>query len=169
MFHFPGIALVWIARPFAFFVGLVLFCLPVQAETLLTLFNPKLPEGRQTITLTRAELMELPQATVRTSNEFVDGTKEFVGPLARDVVAIIGHRASTKAKMTAINDYSVTIDLSEFNRYDVILAMSMDGALLSPRDKGPIWLIYPMGDHPELQDPIYNNRLIWQLVRIELQ
>lgn len=143
--------------------------MPARADPLITLFNPKLPEGSQLISLSEEELRGLPQVTVRTSNEFVDGTTEFVGPLARDVIDIIGHRASTMAKMTAINDYSVTIDLAEFDQYDVILAMSQDGKALSPRGKGPIWVIYPMDDHPELQDPFYNNRLIWQLIRIELQ
>lgn len=152
-----------------FSVAFVLGAVPAKADALITLFNPELPEGQQLISLSEEELRGLPQITVRTSNEFVNGTVEFVGPLARDVIDFIGHRASTQAKMTAINDYSVTVDLEEFRRYDVILAMSQDGKALSPRGKGPIWVIYPMDDHPELQDPLFNNRLIWQLIRIELQ
>jgi hypothetical protein len=43
----------------------------------------------------------------------------------------------------------------------------MDGVPLSKRDKGPIWMIYPMSDHEELRDPVYNSRLIWQVVKLE--
>jgi hypothetical protein len=29
--------------------------------------------------------------------------------------------------------------------------------------------MYPLDDHAELQDPVYNIRLIWQLTEIELR
>lgn len=65
-------------------------------------------------------------------------------------------------------DYFVDIPASDFRRYNAILAMEADGTRLSRRDKGPLWLMYPLTDHPELQgDPVYITRLIWQLVRIE--
>ena len=51
----------------------------------------------------------------------------------------------------------------------MILAMQADGTRLSIRDKGPIWLMYPVDDFPELQDPKYNLRLIWQLTVMELR
>ncbi len=51
--------------------------------------------------------------------------------------------------------------------YDVIFAMSQNGERLSIRDKGPIWVIYPMTDNDELQDRVYNDRLIWQLVKVD--
>jgi hypothetical protein len=27
--------------------------------------------------------------------------------------------------------------------------------------------MYPISDHSELRDPVYNTRLIWQVIRIE--
>jgi hypothetical protein len=140
----------------------------VRAETMLTLANPALPAPQSRVELDAAAIAALPQYTLRTSNEFVDGVAEFRGPLARDVVAVIGRGSARIAKLTAANDYSVEIDLSEFERYEVIFATSMNGQPLSRRDKGPIWVIYPMDQYEELQDPSYNNRLIWQLVRVEL-
>ena len=71
--------------------------------------------------------------------------------------------------MTAANDYTVEIQAAEFETYDVIFALDIDGEILSMRDKGPIWLMYPISDFEELQKPIYNNRLIWQLVRVEIE
>jgi hypothetical protein len=141
----------------------------IGSTVLLTITNPTLPAGPREIRLTEADLKALPQVTVRTGNEFVSGVPRFVGPLARDVVGLLGRGHATVAKLTAANDFAVEIDLAEFQQYDVILAMEQDGRPLSRRDKGPIWLIYPMDDHVNLQDPIYNNRLIWQLVRIELK
>ena len=45
--------------------------------------------------------------------------------------------------------------------------MEANGKKLSRREKGPLWLMYPISDHAELTDPIYLRRLIWQVVRIE--
>ncbi|HEU0223717.1 MAG TPA: molybdopterin-dependent oxidoreductase [Paracoccaceae bacterium] len=139
------------------------------AEPILTLANPSLPAASATILLDEAAMAGLPQKAVRTSNEFVDGVTEFAGPLARDVIAMIGRGAATRALLIAANDYRVEVDLEEFEKYDVIFATSVNGAPLSRRDKGPVWVIYPMDQHPELQDPSYNNRLVWQLVRVELR
>jgi hypothetical protein len=94
---------------------------------------------------------------------------EFVGPLARDVLASFDLGAVTTVHLVAANDYSFDIPLGDLTKYDVILAMQADGKRLSIRDKGPIWLMYPLDDFPELQDPKYNLRLIWQLTVMELR
>ncbi|QDL94160.1 hypothetical protein FDP22_20105 (plasmid) [Paroceanicella profunda] len=136
---------------------------------MLTLSNASLPAGPNTVALDEQALLDMPQVSVNTSNEFVDGVTEFTGPLARDVIGLIGRGTATKARLTAVNDYTVELDLAEFEKYDVIFALAMNGERLSLRDKGPIWVIYPMDDYAELQDPSYNNRLIWQLVKVELK
>ncbi len=113
------------------------------------------------------ELDALPQTEVRTGNDFVDGIKPFTGPLVRD---LIGDGPQGKlATLIAVNDYEVDVPLDDFRNYPVILATRMGGELLSPRDKGPIWVIYPMSDFDELRDNSYNARLIWQLSAIEVR
>jgi len=47
--------------------------------------------------------------------------------------------------------------------------MTMDGEPLSVRDKGPIWIVYPRDEFPELATPEVNSRWIWQLVTLDLQ
>ena len=114
------------------------------------------------------DLDRLTQVTIVTSNEFVDAPTSFAGPLVRDVVSRSGGAATGTATLVAANDYEIMIDIAEFFEYDVVMATRADGNLLSRRTKGPIWIIYPMSDHPELQDASFNARLIWQLVRMEL-
>ena len=70
-------------------------------------------------------------------------------------------------RFIAANDYYVDIPTEDFRDYDAILAMEADGEQLSRREKGPLWLMYPISDHSALRDPIYLRRLIWQVVRIE--
>ncbi len=37
------------------------------------------------------------------------------------------------------------------------------------REKGPVWVIYPMDDNPELRNDLYNDRLVWQLKEISVE
>ncbi|MFQ5438809.1 MAG: molybdopterin-dependent oxidoreductase [Paracoccaceae bacterium] len=137
-----------------------------SAQTVLTVQE----EGASGATeFTLDDLKSMDQTTVITENEFIDGEKTFRGPLVRDVLfRTLGDKADL-VTMTAANDYQVEISIQEFFDYDAILALTMDGVPLSRRNKGPIWLIYPMSDHAELRDPVYNARLIWQLVKMEFR
>ena len=120
-----------------------------------------------TLDLSLEALAALPQATVVTENEFANGKVAYRGPLMRDVLAQLGLDGVSEVRLVAANDYFVDIPTEDFLAYDAILAMEADGTPLSRRDKGPLWLMYPISDHPELNDPIYLRRLIWQVVRIE--
>ena len=113
------------------------------------------------------ELAALPQVTVRTENEFSDGVVAYRGPLVRDVLSKLGLDRLERVRFVAANDYYVDIPTDDFRTYDAILAMEADGEPLSRREKGPLWLMYPISDHSELRDPEYLRRLIWQVVRIE--
>jgi hypothetical protein len=134
-------------------------------ETMLTVINTL--TGVEAV-LTEDDLKAVPQATVNTENEFVDAMTAFDGPLGRDVLALVGEGGSIVV-LTAVNDYAVEVPIEDFINYDVVFAMSADGEVFSRRDKGPIWVVYPMSDHTELQDPVYNARLIWQLVKVEVK
>jgi hypothetical protein len=141
---------------------------PSVAEDMLVVSNATDP-AQAAVHLSEADLLALPLVTIRTKTEFSDGVVEFVGPLARDAVAMMAAGTATSVHLVAANDYSIDIPLSDLTEFDVILALQADGKRLSLRDKGPIWLMYPLDDHQKLQDPVYNNRLIWQVTMIELQ
>jgi hypothetical protein len=132
------------------------------AEPALTLSN-----GTETLEFTLEELQALPQVVVVTKNEFSDGEAEYRGPLVRDILEHLSLDQADVLRFTAVNDYFVDIPTSDFRKHNVILAMMENGKLLSRRDKGPLWLMYPISDNSELDDPIYIHRLIWQVVRIE--
>jgi len=132
-------------------------------------FKIENPSENYSKTLFETDMLALPQVTVTTENEFIDGLAEFSGPLARDVVALLGPGDFDTVTLKAANDYSVDVPLDDFLQYDVIFAMFQNGERLSPRDKGPIWVIYPMSEHKELRDRIFNDRLIWQLIAISVK
>lgn len=122
--------------------------------------------GRQAA-FTRSEIDALPQAVIATRTDFTEGRSEFRGPLAADLLDRAGIGAAREVRLVAANDYAVTVPVADFRAYGVILATELDGRRLSLRDRGPIWVMYPADDFPELRQPQYVDRLIWQLVRIE--
>lgn len=132
------------------------------AETVLTL-----QRGTKTLEFTLQDLAALPQHTVVTDNEFTDLPVAYTGPLARDVLELLALDDLDTVRFTAANDYFIDVPADDFHSYDVILAMEADGQKLSRRDKGPLWLMYPLREHPELAGPVYNARLIWQVVRVD--
>ncbi len=137
-------------------------------ETMLVVRNTADPDEPE-VRLSEADLLDMRQVTVRTSTEFTDGVVEFVGPLARDAAGLVGTEGASTVHLVAVNDYSVDVPIGDIMDYDVILALYADGERLSLRDKGPIWLMYPIDAHEELQDADYNRRLIWQLETLELR
>ena len=65
--------------------------------------------------------------------------------------ASLASEARHRCDCIAANDYFVDIPTQDFRDYDAILAMEADGKQLSRRDKGPLWLMYPISDHAELR------------------
>ena len=149
--------------------GLMCAVGPASAQdVLLVIKNDTVPEA-PTLKFTYEDLKKLPQVSITTHTEFTDGAVTFVGPLAREVLGKLPAGTAKTAHMVAANDYSHDIALHEFTDYDVILALEANGKRLSLRDKGPIWVMYPIDQHQELQDPATNARLVWQLTEIDLQ
>ncbi|EWH03969.1 molybdopterin-dependent oxidoreductase [Halomonas sp. BC04] len=116
----------------------------------------------------RAMLDGLPRHTLDTSTVVTDGINHFEGFLMSDLLALVEAQGES-AVATALNDYVVDIPLEDFQDFEVLVADSMDGERLTPRDKGPLWIVYPRDDHSELQDIRYDYRWVWQLDSLEIR
>ncbi|MEQ6250184.1 molybdopterin-dependent oxidoreductase [Sulfitobacter sp. HNIBRBA3233] len=143
----------------------------------LLLAAPSLSHAQDILTVTTAdrtesftleEILAMPQTTVVTKNDYVDETTIFQGPSLRSVLQEMDITQDAALEMTALNDFSSQVPAADAFEYDVILAVLLNGERMSVRDKGPIWVIYPMDDNPELHDEIYNDRLVWQLKSISV-
>lgn len=116
----------------------------------------------------RAMLEALPQKEVSTTSPWTEGSASFRGVLMRDLLAAVGAQGDT-VQAVALNDYAIEIPAADFREYDVILAMDRDGKPMRVRDKGPLWIIYPLDDHAELRNSRYHARMIWQLKHLTVQ
>jgi hypothetical protein len=110
-------------------------------------------------------LRAMPKVTFRTTSPWTEGPAEFEGVLLADVFKAVA--ASGKSiKATALNDYIADVDLATVVSAGAILAYRMNGADLSVRDKGPLWIMFPFDEKPELKSELIYSQSVWQLRKI---
>jgi hypothetical protein len=116
----------------------------------------------------RQTLEALGTRKLTTSTAWTTGPTEFEGVLAGDVLDAVGAEG-TAVLATALNDYAVTIPIDELRRYQVLLALRMNGQYLKIMDKGPIWIVYPRDQYRELQDSLTDKKWVWQLRELRVE
>lgn len=108
-------------------------------------------------------LEALPQRTYRVTTPWYLRPVTFQGPLLRDVLAAAGAGSGTRIEAVAVNDYAATIPFEHAQAYDMIIALRMDGKPMSPRDKGPLFVVYPYDRlPPEVREQSFGLS-VWQL------
>lgn len=109
-----------------------------------------------------AMLESLGTVTVETTTPWTEGVQRFEGVLARDVIAAV--QASGESVLAgALNNYIAELPVSDFEKWDVILAFRQNGKTLTARTKGPLFVIYPFDSDPALQTETIYSRAVWQL------
>ncbi len=112
-------------------------------------------------------LRALGEVEMTTSTLWTDGAHVYTGVSLKTLVGVLGIEADL-LKLHALNEYAVEFPVSEAYDDGPILAYLTDGAQMSVRDKGPIWLIYPFDAEVKYRTDIAYSRSIWQLDRIEV-
>ncbi len=115
---------------------------------------------------TMLEALGISELTVETA--WTDGRPTFSGVLGSRILDAVGARGD-EIVARAINDYQVTIPISDLRRYPILFALKQDGRYMRVRDKGPIWVIYPRETYPELDNEETKQKWIWQLSSIHIQ
>jgi hypothetical protein len=110
----------------------------------------------------------LTQQKFKTQTPWHRGTVQFEGPLLADVLALVGAQGQS-LHLTAINDFTATMPATDPRQYGVLLAHSVDGKRLAVRDKGPLFVIYPFDQNPQLRSSVYYARSVWQLSHIDVR
>ncbi|MGJ7459852.1 molybdopterin-dependent oxidoreductase [Halomonas sp. MA07-2] len=137
-----------------------------SGEVLLTISgNIVLPNVDDQARFDREMLMAIAPTEVHTGTPWHSDSAHYEGPLFREVLAAAGVR-SDRIRVRALNDFEAEIPLAELHDYDVILAMSRNGTPLQIREFGPLFVLYPFDDHPELHNESVRFRSVWHVVHI---
>lgn len=114
-----------------------------------------------------ADLCGLPQYQLRTDSPWEEGEQLFEGVLFRDALAYLGLDDAEAVIVRAFDEYSQRIPREDWDKYPLLLAMRENGSFLTRRNQGPTRLVYPVLDHPELDNPVHRNRWVWLIQSIE--
>lgn len=114
----------------------------------------------------RAMLKALDWQEIETYTPYTEGPQKFAGPTLSSLLDALGVEDGTLLA-TALNDYAITIPVSDARSHNVLLALDQNGRPMRRRDKGPIWIIYPW-DNPEGFGNLRRSRMIWQLNRLQV-
>jgi len=115
-----------------------------------------------------ALLEQLPRLSFTTKTPWYPKPRKFTGVLLRDVLKAAG-AAPGKVNAAALNDYRVEIPADDIAQGDAMLAYLLDDQPMTVREKGPLVIIYPFDDKPELRTAVHYSRAIWQLRSLEVQ
>jgi hypothetical protein len=115
-----------------------------------------------------AMLEKLPQQTFSTKTPWDKQPIKFTGPLLRDVLAA-AKASGTTIYALALNDYKTAIPLEDAQRYYMIIAHSMNDALIPVSTKGPLFIVYPFDTKAELQSSRFYGRSAWQLKSMNIE
>ena len=128
--------------------------------------------GEMQHSYTLADLQALPMTEFQTETIWTEGPQTFQGVALTDLLSDItanGGQTGKEIKATAVNDYSVTIPLTDAVDGGPIVAYLQNGQEMSRRDKGPLWVVYPYDSRKSYQSETYFSRSIWQLDRMTIQ
>jgi hypothetical protein len=113
----------------------------------------------------RPMLERLGLASFTTPTPWYDHPVTFEGVPMSTLMLTVGAEGETVTAL-ALNDYTTDIPISDFARFDVLLALKRDGVYMSVRDEGPLFIVYPYYRHQELQTRRYYSRSAWQVAEL---
>ena len=115
-----------------------------------------------------ALLRALPQTSFSTKTPWYPAPRKFTGVLVRDLLDAVGAKA-TVARAIALNDYRAEMPVDELIKNGAMVACLLDDQPMPVREKGPLVIIFPFSDRPELRNAVHYSRAVWQLRSLELR
>ena len=120
------------------------------------------------MSFTIADLQEIGQETFVTHTLWTEGMQVFTGVPLNEFLEFLEVEQGQMVA-TAINDYSVTFPIEDALAEGPMIAYHLNGSVMSVRDKGPLWIVYPYDSGEHFQTEVTHARSIWQLNRIEFK
>jgi hypothetical protein len=120
------------------------------------------------LVLDRHAFEAIPMTTVKTETPWTNGMVAFEGVPLKALLDLAAARGKS-IHAVALNDYAVDIPVADSANPEVIVAYRMNGETMRVRDKGPLWLIYPLSDDPALQNEGTHSKMIWQIKQLEIR
>jgi hypothetical protein len=109
----------------------------------------------------------LPQHSFTTQTPWYKTPVKFTGPKLADVLAAVGAQGQA-IEAVALNNYRITIPVSDALRYPVVMAWKINDQPIPIRAKGPLFIAFPYDSNAALRTAQYYERSIWQLKQLHI-
>ncbi|HBS83961.1 MAG TPA: oxidoreductase [Halomonas campaniensis] len=122
----------------------------------------------------RDMLQALPQHSFETGTPWTEGSSTYSGPLMRTLLEHVGlpgsgNSSGNSVYVSALNGFEAEIPISDFYKYDVILALERNGQSIPIREYGPLWVLYPFSQDEALLSEKMRFRAVWQVMQINVR
>ena len=142
---------------------------PPEGEVLLVVRGEiERPNVGDEARLDRTLLEGLPRTRFVTNTPWTEEAEAFEGVRVSTLLEAVG-ATRPRFEAVALDDYRVTIEGLDFERYPVIVADTRDGEPMTTRRLGPLWIMFPFDDYPELLTQTVKSFAVWQLVEMEVR
>ena len=119
--------------------------------------------------LDRAILDALPRDAFTTGTPWSEEARHtFEGVKLSAVLEAVGAK-SARFEAIGVDDYKATFEGVDLERYPVLIADARDGVPLTLRTLGPLRIVFPFDDHPELLTQANLAMSVWQLVTMDVR
>lgn len=142
---------------------------PVGEVLLVVSGEVGLPNVGDEAHLDLAALESLPRDAFSTRTPWADGVQHFAGVRLDVLLEALGVAPDTPFTARGIDDYEARFEGIDTRRYPVLLAYLEDGKPIGLRQLGPLRIVFPFDDHPELDTETNYAAAVWQLVEMELR
>lgn len=88
---------------------------------------------------------------------------EYEGVLLSVLFEQFGGAESKSVTILAIDDYTQTIPRDHIEKWPLLLALKANGSYSPRSHRGPVMIIYPYDQYPELDPTIYDPFWVWQI------
>lgn len=112
-------------------------------------------------------LESLGATSFTTTTIWTDGEIEFTGIRLARLLRML-QVDDGQVELIALNDYIVQLPVEAALESEALIAYRLNGAPMSIRDKGPLWMVYPYDSDSRYQTEGYYAKSIWQINRIRI-
>ncbi|WP_430512797.1 molybdopterin-dependent oxidoreductase [Pannonibacter phragmitetus] len=149
-----------------FFISIIQGSSTVSAETAILTIDGNVPSGPISMSMNEIEALGLESMT--TVTPWHDGVVTFEGVPFAKLMAHAGVKGGM-VEVMALNSYFVQMPFEDVIQAKGLLATRQNGKYMPVADKGPLFLIFPFSDRPDLKTESYYSRAVWQIRQITIR
>lgn len=115
------------------------------------------------------EFLKLETTTLSTATAWTPKS-QFVGPELSTVLAAAGAVPNAKEmRFYAIDAYEITIPMADIAKFHPVMAHTQNGTRLQIVTRGPVFLVYPRDQYPELTAIKGQAQFVWMVCKIDVR